>query len=177
MDRYAAGDDAAFGELYDLLAPRLMGFFRRQLRRDHHVEDLLQQTLLHMHRARGSFMRGAQVTPWAFAIARRLLIDRVRRGGREILLGESEERRLQELPSSEAGADQMLEARQTAAQLTRILSGLPEPQRAAYELVKFDGLRLDEAAEVLGVSVGAVKQRLHRATEALRAEIDTESSP
>lgn len=175
MQRYAEGDDAAFGELYDLLAPRLTCFLRRHLRREDTVEDLLQQTLLHMHRARGSFIPGAAVTPWAFAIARRLLIDRVRRGGREVLLGPHEEGRIHSLPAPDAGADDELAARELARRLHRVMLALPEPQRSAYELVKFDGLRLDEAAQVLGVSLGAIKQRLHRATETLRVELGTEA--
>ncbi len=73
MDRYAQGDDAAFSELYDALAPRLYGYLLRQTRNNARAEDLTQQTFLQMHCARGRFVRGADVVPWAFAIARRLL--------------------------------------------------------------------------------------------------------
>jgi len=75
MERYARGDEAAFAELYDAIAPRLLGFLRKATRDASAAEDLMQQTLLHMHRARGSFIPGAPVLPWAFAIARRLLTD------------------------------------------------------------------------------------------------------
>ena len=44
-----------------------------------------QQTMLHIHRARDRFIAGAEVRPWAFAIARRLLVDEVRRGRRVVL--------------------------------------------------------------------------------------------
>src|SRR5260370_6889043 len=79
MDRYADGDDAAFSELYDILAPRLFGYLLRQTRNNARAEDLVQQTFLQMHCARGKFIRGADVVPWAFAIARRLMIDGFRR--------------------------------------------------------------------------------------------------
>src|SRR6266566_2911766 len=79
MDRYASGDVEAFSVLYDLLAPRLYGFLLRQTRNASQAEDLVQQTLLQIHCARGRFIRGAPVTPWAFAIARRLLIDESRK--------------------------------------------------------------------------------------------------
>src|SRR5262245_36731869 len=82
MDRYARGDDTAFGEIYDKLAPRLFGFLLRYTRDRSKAEDVVQQTMLQIHRARGRFMPGAEVTPWAFAIARRLLIDQHRRAGR-----------------------------------------------------------------------------------------------
>src|SRR5271166_506830 len=83
MDRYACGEDAAFSELYDLLAPRLSAFLLRRTRDASHTEDLLQQTFLQMHHARRHFGTGADVTPWAYAIARRLLIDAFRKKGRE----------------------------------------------------------------------------------------------
>src|SRR4051812_45087970 len=73
MERYAAGDDEAFSELYDALSPRLLNFLTRQTRDSSRAEDLLQQTMLQIHCARGRFLRGADVLPWAFAIARRLL--------------------------------------------------------------------------------------------------------
>src|SRR4051812_5379417 len=65
MDRYAAGDERAFAELYDLLAPRLHGFLVRHTHDGPRAEDLLQQTMLQIHAARGRFLKGADVTPWA----------------------------------------------------------------------------------------------------------------
>jgi DNA-directed RNA polymerase specialized sigma24 family protein len=85
MDRYAGGDDRAFSDLYDALAPRLHAFLLRQTRDRALAEDLMQQTFLQMHAARRHFTPGAEAMPWAFAMAIRLLIDRARRGGRELL--------------------------------------------------------------------------------------------
>ena len=73
MDRYACGDDAAFSELYDLLAPRLSSFLLRRTHDAALASDLLQQTFLQMHASRQHFAAGADVMSWAFAIARRLL--------------------------------------------------------------------------------------------------------
>jgi RNA polymerase sigma-70 factor, ECF subfamily len=70
MERYARGDEAAFADVYDAIAPRLLDFLRKATRDPFAAEDLMQQTLLHMHRARGSFIPGAPVMPWARAIAR-----------------------------------------------------------------------------------------------------------
>jgi RNA polymerase sigma-70 factor (ECF subfamily) len=165
MERYAAGDDSAFAQLYDALAPRLYGFLLRQTRETARAEDVLQQTLLQIHRARGSFIPGAQVTPWAFAIARRLLIDSVRRGRREQLSTDGE---ADPGASKEAGADEIAQARQLAERLEQELSKLPPAQRVAFELVKNEGLSMAEAAQVLGTTVAAVKLRAHRAYEALR---------
>ena len=90
MERYAAGDDAAFPSVYDAVAPRLYGYLLRQTRDRARAEDLLQQTMLHIPRARVRFIAGAEVMPWAFAIARRLLLDWLRRNRREMLADEGE---------------------------------------------------------------------------------------
>src|SRR5215472_14293870 len=90
MERYAAGDDAAFPSVYDAVAPRLYGYLLRQTRDRARAEDLLQQTMLHIHRARIRFIAGAEVMPWAFAIARRLLLDGLRRNKREMVADEGE---------------------------------------------------------------------------------------
>ncbi len=168
MERYAAGDDGAFADLYDVLAPRLHGYLLRQTRDGAKADDLLQQTLLHIHRARGTFIPGAEVMPWAFAIARRLLIDGTRRDKRDLLVPSGDDP-TQGTAASQPSADQLVEAQELSARIQRELARLPERQRAAFELIKQEGLSLAEAAQVLGTTVSAVKLRAHRAYEALRA--------
>jgi len=173
MERYARGDEAAFGELYDAIAPRLLGFLRKATRDACVAEDLMQQTLLHMHRARGSFIPGAPVLPWAFAIARRLMTDHARRRRVELrLFSEApadDDRIVYEPVAATAAADDVLHARRLERRLQQRIEALPELQRTAYRLIQYDGLSLKSAAEVLGTSVTAVKLRAHRAYVALRA--------
>lgn len=169
MDRYARGEDAAFGEVYDGLAPRLQSFLHRYTHDRARAEDVVQQTMLQIHRARGRFAPGAQVVPWAFAIARRLLIDMHRRGGREVLAPTNDDTLTQLMAALDAPADDVVIAKEVALRLSEELSRLPENQRVAFELIKQDGLSVAEAAQVLGTTVAAVKLRAHRAYEAMRA--------
>lgn len=171
MDRYARGDDSAFVEVYDGLAPRLFGFLLRQTRDRACVEDVVQQTMLQIHSARGRFTLGGRVVPWAFAIARRLLIDQHRRGGREVLAPTSDDNLSDVLAALDAPADDVAIAKEVAARLSTELSRLPENQRVAFQLIKQDGLSVAEAAQVLGTTVSAVKLRAHRAYEAMRAAL------
>lgn len=164
MERYAAGDDAAFGLVYDALAPRLYGYLLRQTHDRDRAEDLLQQTLLHIHRARDRFIPGADVMPWAFAIARRLVVDSVRRGRREVLTATGET----DVPAAIPAADDLVHVSELAARVENVLARLPRSQRTAFELIKHEGLTVAEAAAVLGTTVAAVKLRAHRAYEALR---------
>lgn len=173
MDRYADGDAAAFGEIYDLLAPHLCAFFFRRTSDHACAEDLTHQTLLQMHCARQGFVRGSDVIPWAFAIGRRLLIDSSRRRRKEVLFcsvegdGEATEFRI----SRDANPDEMASTIQMVARAHAEIERMPERQRAAYQLVRGDGLSVAEAARVLGTTTAAVKQRVHRAYEALRAAL------
>jgi RNA polymerase sigma-70 factor (ECF subfamily) len=169
MDRYAAGDDAAFGAVYDAIAPRVFGYLRRNVRDTARAEDLLQQTLLHIHRARGTFLAGAAVLPWAFAIARRLLIDELRHHKRNMSLIAESSAEQDARQSPGVPADHVLEARDLVRRLQHELARLPASQRTAFELLRLDGLSHVEAAEALGVTVNAVKLRAHRAYVALRS--------
>jgi|SRR5580692_11344889 RNA polymerase sigma-70 factor (ECF subfamily) len=172
MERYAAGDTAAFGLVYDALATRLFGYLLRRTRDRARAEDILQQTMLHIHRARDQFIPGAQVVPWAFAIARRLLVDSVRRGSREVLAEGTDPA---EGVAVSPRADDLVHASELAARAEQVLAGLPAAQRMAFELMKVDGLTLAETAQVLGTTVASVKLRAHRAYQALRiglGEID-----
>ena len=140
MDRYASGDDAAFGALYDALAPRLSSFFLRRTSDRSRVEDLLQQTFLQMHSARRHFAVGGDVTPWAFAIARHLVTDLMRKSGREVILGDDDDDASRESIAPGAPPDQQAAERRLGRRVERELQRMAGPQRIAFELVHCDGL-------------------------------------
>jgi RNA polymerase sigma-70 factor (ECF subfamily) len=173
MDRYSEGDDAAFGEIYDLLAPRLYGFFVRHTGEVARAEDLVQQTLLQMHAARLSFARGSDVIPWAFAIGRRLMIDSRRRTKKEVLFEtvEDDARALDEKVERFAVPDSLCITKELAGRAQRELERMPEAHRVAYMLVRQEGLSIAQAAEVVGTTPTAMKLRAHRAYESLRAAL------
>jgi RNA polymerase sigma-70 factor (ECF subfamily) len=171
MDRYAAtGDAAVFERLYDLLAPRLHAFLLRRTRDRTRAEDLVQQTFLQMHSARSHFSPGGQVMPWAFAIARRLLIDGLRKGERECLADDGDEEPVD--PRCERDTpDAVVARRRLARRMREEVLRLPDAHRVAFELIQVDGLSVAEAAQVLGTTPTAVKLRAHRAYEALRERL------
>ena len=166
MNRYAAGDNSAFSDLYDLLAPKLYSFLLRQTRDPSRSEDLLQQTMLQLHCVRDRFLPGSAVTPWAFAIARRILIDNHRGARRETLRSVATPA---EEPLTRELTDDVLHTRRIARVIERELERLPPAQRTAFELMQRDGFSLREAAEALGTTQNAIKLRAHRARTALRA--------
>lgn len=179
MERYAEGDDAAFAALYDQLSGPLFGFLLRLVRERSAAEDLVHETFLRIHRARGAYRTGAPVLPWAFAIARRLFLDDVRRYRRERLTVEREDERKSDpgIPAEGASAEEIASARALEAVIERELSKLPESQATAFRLLKQEELTIAEAAAVLGATETTVKLRAHRAYVTLRQVIADKWDP
>ena len=170
MDRYTGGDDEAFAELYQGLAPRLFTYLRKQTGDKALAEDLLQQTMLQIHCQRGRFQRGAEVAPWAFAIARRFLIDHIRQKNRE---QHAREQLTSVEPDPETPTDDMVHSRRMRKVLEGRIARLPPRQRVAVEMIQREDMSLREIAESLGTTVTAVKLRAHRGYIALRTWMAT----
>lgn len=172
MQRYCDGDAGAFRALYALVAPRLLGYLLKMTRERALADDLLQQTFLKVHRARGAYVRGADPLPWIYSIAHRTFIDEARKHKRAVVrVGEVEE--LPEVPAGITGesAERRDEGRgdpELVSAALDALAGLPENQREAVVLTKLDGRSVAEAAAIAGTTVGAMKVRAHRGYEALR---------
>jgi RNA polymerase sigma-70 factor (ECF subfamily) len=174
MARYAQGDDAAFQHLYARLAPRLHRFCRRLAGRRGDPDDLLQETFLRMHRARHTYMVGANVLHWAFAIARSACLDRLRYwrrrpedpgGPNDVAEDDWRQCDASHDPEARAAAQDLLDV------VTLELDRMSEKNRTAYVLLRHEGLKVSEAALVLGTTVDVVKQRAHRAYEQLRSAL------
>lgn len=173
MDRFAAGDDGALGDVYDLAAPSVMTFLMGLTRDRQRAEDLTQETFLRIHRARGLFHPGAPVLPWAYTIARRLFLDdvRTRRAGRVVSFapaGEGDEAPALDVAATGPSAEELFADKELSRNLDEALQKLPETQASAFRLLKGEGLSVAEVAAIMGTTRGAVKLRAHRAYEALR---------
>lgn len=171
MARYCQGDASAFRELYALVAPRLLGYLQRLARTRAAAEDLLQQTFLKVHRARGAYIAGADPLPWLYAIAHRTFLDHARAQQRAVVRVADDDA----LPEPAAGiagtsadaTDEPVDPAQVEAAMAA-LAKLPAQQREAVVLVKLEGKSIAEAAAIAGTSPGAMKVRAHRGYEALR---------
>jgi RNA polymerase sigma-70 factor (ECF subfamily) len=171
MAAYVAGDRRAFEALFRRYSPVLYGMARRQLRSEELARDLVQQTFLHMHRARADFRAGARLKPWLFTIATNLVREHFRRVGRRPET--SYEAAREEAPSlepAEAPVDlaELEAARLDVRRLRDALGRLPENQRLVIELHWIQGHPFSEVAEMVGASVSAVKVRAHRGYQRLR---------
>ena len=172
MNRYAEGDDSAFAIVHQAVYDRLFAFLARMSRSPILADDLLQETFLRMHRARGSFVRGARLLPWCYAIARNVCIDHARQRAvrKERTVGSDEGEAAFEQPTGpDADGEQLTMAAELAEVVERALAKLPHNQREAFVLLRYEGLSVADAAAILGTTEGAVKLRAFHAYEALRA--------
>jgi RNA polymerase sigma-70 factor (ECF subfamily) len=168
MAAYVAGDQAAFGALFDALAPRLLAFFQRAVTDRAVAEDLLQITFERVHGARDRYRPGSPVRPWLFTIAARVRVDELRRRYR--LPPSADETELDRVAESEAAEDQgeRLDQRARDLRVRQALDALPASQRVVVHLHRFEGMTFGEIGSVLGVQEGAVRLRAFRAYESLR---------
>jgi RNA polymerase sigma-70 factor (ECF subfamily) len=164
MARYQDGDFAAARALIDSLSPQLHRFFVVQFASRRDADDLLQETWLRIHKVRHTYRSGEPVLPWFYAIARHVRVDHYRKAIRTTAHEEGLEER-----SEATGAT----PRQSADpdELEALLAPLPESQREVVEMLKVAGMSLEEVARATSSSVGAVKQKAHRAYETLRQKM------
>lgn len=164
------GDAVAYRALLKACLPVVSAIARAQGVRGEAVDDVVQDTLMTVHRARASYDPARPFLPWLRAITQRRAIDRLRRSGRR-------PREVHDPLAYEAEADpgpepgQGLEARDRAAALARAVASLPDGQRQAVEHLGLRELSLDETSALTGRSKGALKVNLHRALKALRANL------
>ena len=160
MERYQQSDTKAAAMLVSQLSPQIYRFYLARLRDRPLAEDLLQDFWLRIHSARRTYRPGEPVLPWMYAIARRVRIDHYRRSRRT----SDHEVQREQLPETAAEETQA----GTPPRLAELLETLPVAQQEILLLLKVSGLTLEEAARATGSSVGAVKQKAHRAYEKLR---------
>jgi RNA polymerase sigma-70 factor (ECF subfamily) len=161
MVRYQAGDFPAARALIEQISPRLLRFFLAQQANRADAEDLLQETWLRIHRVRHTNRPGEADLAWCYANARHVRLDHYRRAMRT----RAREDRLDDLPEATQTASAQTDSRD---ELESLLAPLPASQREVIEMLKVAGMSLEEVARATSSSVGAVKQKVHRAYRTLR---------
>jgi RNA polymerase sigma-70 factor (ECF subfamily) len=159
---YQQGDTAAAARLVRVLSPGFVRYCLSQGDSAQDVDDILQDIWLRIHRARHTYRPGTPAAPWLYAIARHTRLD-ARRRRQRFRVRELQADALPELPA--------LVPEPGAANMTEILDCLPAGQREVLVMLKGCGMTLEEVARVTSSTIGAVKQKAHRAYTQLRALI------
>lgn len=168
--RGAGGDEGAFRELVERWQTPVFRFLERMLGSREDAQDLAQETFLRMCVNARRYRPEGRFQSWLFRIAGNLARSQLRR--RKILRWVAFEPAVHEPASSERSAQESLERRVEDAGVRDAILVLPDRQREALLLRTFEEMSYQEIADAMNTSVGAVESLLHRATTALRRELE-----
>jgi RNA polymerase sigma-70 factor (ECF subfamily) len=176
-----AGDEESFALLLQRYRSPLVNFLYRMVRNREQAEDLAQEVFIRVYRARADYVPCAKFTTWLFRIATNLALNSVRdtRHQRmEVSLdapvapdAESGDERTLDVADKRPDIEQHLVEEARKEMIRHAIDKLPEKQRAAVLLHKYQELDYGEIAKILACSESALKSLLFRAYESLRVEL------
>ena len=176
-----AGDEQSFALLLQRYRSPLVNFLYRMVRNREQAEDLAQEVFIRVYRARADYVPSAKFTTWLFRIATNLALNSLRdtRHQRmEISLdapvtadAEDGDERTLDVADKHPDIEQHLLEETRKAMIKHAIDKLPEKQRAAVLLHKYQELDYGEIAKILACSESALKSLLFRAYETLRVDL------
>jgi RNA polymerase sigma-70 factor (ECF subfamily) len=173
-----AGDDASFDLLLQKYRTPLVNFLYRMVRDTATAEDLAQEVFLRVYRARKQYSPSAKFTTWLFRIATNLALNSVRDNRHrqkdvsiDAASTSDEDALPMQLPAPEMRIDEHMIERDRADYIRKVISELPEKQRVAVLLHKYEEMDYAEIARILECSESALKSLLFRAYETLRVQL------
>ncbi|MGA3176713.1 MAG: sigma-70 family RNA polymerase sigma factor [Candidatus Acidiferrum sp.] len=176
-----AGDEASFELLLQRYRTPLVNFLFRMVRNREQAEDLAQEVFLRVYRAREDYVPSAKFTTWLFRIATNLALNSMRDTRYQklevsidapvTLDAEDGDERPLDVAEKRPNIEQHLVEDVRVKMIRHAINKLPEKQRAAVLLHKYQELDYTEIAKILSCSESALKSLLFRAYEALRVEL------
>lgn len=161
-----AGDATAYQTLLRQSAQILRPYLMKNLRSSSDIDDVMQEILISLHRARHTYDGQRPFTPWLFSIAKFRLQDHLRRLYRDKLRDASEITDMADFLAAP-----VTEADTGNEYVKETLSHLPKKQAMILELIHLEGLTAGETGQRLGMSETAVKVAAHRAYKQLRKKL------
>ncbi len=178
MLRAGADDQGAFEHLVNKFHRPMIAFMYRMCRNQALAEELAQEVFLRVYRSRKGYAAEAKFTTWLYRIATNLAVNhardhKVERSGKVVSLDEPDEETgaTPEVPDAALNAEQVILRQERLAAIKKHVLALPEKQRAAVLMHKYDNMDYREIAEVLKLSESATKSLLFRAYETLRQRL------
>jgi len=172
MLRVREDDEAAFREIVEVTEDRLYGTIAKMLGGTEGAEDLAQRVYLRIWQARGRYERRSKFNTWMFSIMHRLVLNERRgRARRSAVFRPPAADETHRDPACRASPAGDASAAELAEAIDEALAALPEDQRTAMVLRRYDEMPYEEIATVLDTTVPAVKSLLFRARETLRVKL------
>jgi RNA polymerase sigma-70 factor (ECF subfamily) len=174
LSRVAEGDQAAFGELYDQIAPRVLGLVRRLLKDFAQSEEVTQEIFLEIwQNAKRYDPNKGGASTWILTMAHRRAVDRIRSSqstrDRDTKIG------IRDFETEYDSVSETVEVTIESERVKKAMSRLTELQRQAVSLAYYGGYSHSEVATMLSVPIGTVKTRLRDGMIRLRDELGVAS--
>jgi RNA polymerase sigma-70 factor (ECF subfamily) len=175
MLRVKEGDGASFGVLLDKHRSSVVHFLYRMVQNHAVAEELAQEVFLRVYRNRSTYEPTAKFTTWLFRIATHLALNSIRDGrherSQERLDDDSSDMPVRQARDARPSVEQSMVYQAKLDEVRRAISALPDKQRAAVLMHKYEEMEYSQIAKVLSCSESAVKSLLFRAYESLRARL------
>ncbi len=178
MLRVAEGDEAGFNYLAEKYHRPMIHFLFRMVGNQAIAEELAQEVFLRVYRARGSYRAEARFTTWLYRIATNLAVNHARdtkheRSAQTVYLDQPDEETgtSPDLADDEPSVEERLVRDERMAAIRRHVMALPERQRMAVLMHKYQGMDYRQIGEVLKLSESATKSLLFRAYQTLREKL------
>jgi RNA polymerase sigma-70 factor (ECF subfamily) len=175
MLRVRDGDGASFAILLEKHRLPVIHFLYRMVQNQAIAEELAQEVFLRVYRSRESYEPTAKFTTWLFRIATHLALNSLRDGKNrrleERLDDDSSETPVRQVSDKQPSVEQTMVYQARLDEVRRAVAMLPEKQRAAVLMHKYEEMEYSQIAKVLNCSESAVKSLLFRAYETLRARL------
>jgi RNA polymerase sigma-70 factor (ECF subfamily) len=175
MLRVKEGDGASFGVLLDKHRSSVVHFLFRMVQNHAVAEELAQEVFLRVYRSRATYEPTAKFTTWLFRIATHLALNSLRDGkhdrSQERLDDDSGDVPARQVSDSRPTVEQSMVYQARLEEIRRAIAALPEKQRAAVLMHKYQEMEYSQIARVLNCSESAIKSLLFRAYETLRARL------
>jgi RNA polymerase sigma-70 factor (ECF subfamily) len=173
--RVKDGDGASFTILLEKHRLPVIHFLYRMVQNQAVAEELAQEVFLRVYRSRESYEPTAKFTTWLFRIATHLALNSLRDGKHrrleEHLDDDSSETPVRQVSDQRPTVEQRMLHQSRLDEIRRAVATLPEKQRAAVLMHKYDEMEYSQIAKVLNCSESAIKSLLFRAYETLRARL------
>jgi len=175
MLRVKDGDGASFGVLLEKHRSAVVHFLYRMMQNSAVAEELAQEVFLRVYRSRATYEPTAKFTTSLFRIATHLALNALRDHKHDRLHehfdDDSSDLPVRQLSDTRPSVEQWMVHQARLAEVRRAIAALPEKQRAAVLMHKYEEMEYSQIAKVLNCSESAVKSLLFRAYDALRARL------
>ena len=177
MAKTARGDEIAFEALVNRHQTPVLNLVYRFIGDKTQAKDLAQEVFLRVWQAASSYKPEAKFTTWIYRITANLCFNELKSSRRKKWFqflrpdADHETRTEEDLPDSSPSPEDLLLAKERSLQITEALQSLPENQRMAIILKRYDDLSYEEIARILDCSVSAVESLLVRAKRTLQKKL------